>query len=294
MPDDDAAVEMIALEEEPDDAVKKTLGVGFWISVGWLAFIVMLALLAPILTLADPDKPALGGKFQSPGADGWFGFDAIGRDVFSRVIWGSRVSLTVGFIAIFGGLAIGGTLGMVAGYFRGWIDRTVSFAFLILLSFPALILALLIVNSVETRSLTVVAFTLGVLAIAPVGRLARANTIVFAEREFVQAARVVGAKNGRILVRELLPNVLIPMGALALLGVAIAIVAEGGLAFLGLSVQEGPTWGKIILGGSSPVALKDGPHVAFATIAVMFLTVLALNYAGDKVRTYFDVRETAF
>ena len=287
-------VDLVALEEEPDDAVKKTLGAGFWISIAWLVAISVIAILAPVLPLADPEKIGLGSRFQSPGSEGWFGFDSNGRDVFSRVIWGSRVSLTVGLVAVVAGLAIGGTLGMMAGYFRGWTDRVVSFGFLILLSFPALILALLIVNSVETRSLRVVALTLGVLAIAPVGRLARANTIVFAEREFVQAARVVGAKDVRILTRELLPNVLIPMGALALLGVAILIVAEGGLAFLGLSVAEGPTWGKIILGGSSPGALKDGPHVAFSAIAVMFFTVLALNYAGDKVRTYFDVRETAF
>ncbi len=287
-------IDLVALEEAPDDAVKKSLGIGFWISVAWLVLIVVISLLAPVLPLADPEKIGLGSKFQSPGGEGWFGFDSNGRDVFSRVIWGSRVSLTVGFIAVVAGLLIGGPLGMMAGYFRGWVDRVVSFAFLILLSFPALILALLIVNSVETRSLRVVALTLGVLAIAPVGRLARANTIVFAEREFVQAARVVGAKNTRILTRELLPNVLIPMGALALLGVAILIVAEGGLAFLGLSVEEGATWGKMILEGSSPGALKDGPHVAMFPIGIMFLTVLALNYAGDKVREFFDVRETAF
>jgi peptide/nickel transport system permease protein len=165
--------------------------------------------------------------------------------------------------------------------------------FLTLLSFPALVLALLIVNSLGP-SLRVVSLTLGVLAIAPVGRLARANTIVFAEREFVHAARVIGAKDSRILVRELLPNVLIPMGALALLGMAIAIVAEGGLAFLGLSVQDGPTWGKMIQQGSGIGSLTDATHVAMFPILIMFLTVLALNYAGDRVRSYFDVRETAF
>jgi peptide/nickel transport system permease protein len=131
-----------------------------------------------------------------------------------------------------------------------------------------------------------------------VGRLARAQTLVFAEREFVQAARVIGAKNGRIIVKELLPNVLIPMGALALLGMGIAIVAEGGLAFLGLSVAgEGAgslSWGKIINESRSIRDLQNIPHVAFSIIGVMFLTILSLNFAGDRVREYTDVRETAF
>ena len=288
---DEAAI--AAIDETHDDALKKSLGFGFWVSIAWLGLVVGVAVLAPILPIDGFNDNARGGRFQGPGRDGWFGFDANGRDVFARVIWGARVSLTVGFIAIVAGLLIGGPLGMIAGYFRGWPDRIISFAFLCLLSFPSLLLALLIVNSLE-RSLQVVALTIGVLAIAPVGRLARANTIVFAEREFVQAARVLGAKDTRILIRELLPNVAIPMCALALLGMAIAIVAEGSLAFLGLSIADGTTWGKQILEGSGVGALTNGTHVAMFPILVMFLTVLSLNYAGDKVRTYLDVRETAF
>lgn len=291
------AVDVAAIVDAPaipEDAVKKRLGTAFWVAVGWMVLLSVLCLLAPILPIADPDEIGVGGRDQGPGGEGWFGFDSNGRDVFARVIWGGRVSLFVGFAAILSGLLFGGALGMIAGYFRRWIDSVISYVFLVLLSFPALLLALLIVNSVEKRSTGVVAFTLGVLAIAPVGRLARANTIVFAEREFVHAARVIGAKDGRIVLKELLPNVLIPMGSLALLGMAIAIVAEGGLAFLGLSVEEGPTWGKMILGGSSPGALEDSPHQAFFPILIMFVTVLALNFAGDRVREYFDVRETAF
>jgi peptide/nickel transport system permease protein len=136
--------------------------------------------------------------------------------------------------------------------------------------------------------------TLGVLAIAPVGRLARAATLVFAEREFVQASRVLGATHTRIMLRELLPNVLIPMSALALLGMAVTIVAEGALAYLGLSVSDGFSWGKMILLGSAPRTLRDGPWVVMFPIGAMFLTVLALNYAGDRLRQYLDVRELAF
>ena len=169
--------------------------------------------------------------------------------------------------------------------------------FFTFLSLSALVLAILIVTSFE-RSLMTVSLTLGVLAVAPVGRLARAQTLVFAEREFVQAARVIGAKNGRIIVRELLPNVLIPMGALGLLGMGIAIVAEGGLAFLGLSVAgedaSGISWGKLINESRSIRDLQNIPHVAFSIIGVMFVTILALNFAGDRIREYTDVRETAF
>jgi peptide/nickel transport system permease protein len=212
--------------------------------------------------------------------------------MFSRTIWGARVSLTVGFAAIFLGMLIGGTLGMLAGFFRGWWDKIVSFVFLVLLSFPAIVLAILITTLVN-RSLLTISATLGLLAIAPVGRLARATTIQFAEREFVVAARTLGASNRRVIVRELLPNVVIPMGALALLGMAVAIVAEGALAFLGLSVESGSTWGKLILFGAETRTLENAPWVAFAPITVLFLTVVSLNFCGDKVRAHFDVKEIA-
>jgi peptide/nickel transport system permease protein len=132
---------------------------------------------------------------------------------------------------------------------------------------------------------------MGFLAIAPIGRIARATTIQYSEREFVIAAKTLGAKHPRIMIRELLPNVVIPMGALALLGVGIAIVAEGALAFLGLSVQDELTWGKLILLGSGSRDLAEAPWISMGPISVLFLTVLAINFAGDKLREYFDVRE---
>jgi peptide/nickel transport system permease protein len=160
----------------------------------------------------------------------------------------------------------------------------------VLLSFPALVLAILI-TSLLSRGLWTIAGVLGFLAIAPIGRLSRATTIQYAEREFVVAARTLGAKHPRIMIRELLPNVVIPMGALALLGMAVAIVAEGGLAFLGLSVEKEETWGKLILFGSGSRDLENAPWISMAPILILFLTVLSLNFAGDKLRAYFDVRE---
>jgi len=276
------------------DVVETTLGRAFWIGVGWLGFLAFLALFASWLPIGDPHEIAAGGPREGPSFGHIFGTDALGRDVFARTIFGARISLVVGFLAVLFGMVVGGGLGIAAGYFRGVTDQIISFSFFTLLSFPGLVLALLITALIDRNQLTV-SLTLGILSIAPVGRLARANTIVFAEREFVQAARVLGADSTRIITKEILPNVMIPMAALALLGMGIAIVAEGSLAFLGLSVEgDAVSWGKSIVDGSQARDLEQNPNVALFPIFVMFLTVLALNYAGDRVREYFDVRETAF
>lgn len=277
-------------------AAERRLGVGFWLCIAWLVLIVLAAILAPLLGLKDPDENYidrdLGRPPYAPSGEHWFGTDLDARDVFARTIWGARVSLVVGVAAIACGMIVGGSLGMLAGYLRGWFDRVISFLFLVLLSFPSLVLAILITSLLD-RNLATIAGVLGFLAIAPVGRLARATTIQFAEREFVLAAETLGAKRVRIMVRELLPNVLIPMGALALLGMAVAIVAEGALAFLGLSVQKQDTWGKLILLGSGTRDLQEAPWISMGPILILFLTVLALNVAGDKLREHFDVREIA-
>ncbi len=275
------------------DTINRRLGPLFWIAIGWLVLISLLALLAPWLPIKDPDAYYLVRGERPPYAPSgthWFGTDQDARDMFARTIFGARVSLVIGFVAIAFGMLVGGTAGIVAGYLRGRTDRVVSFVFVVFLSFPSLVLAILITALLD-RGLVTIALTLGVLAIAPVGRLARASTLSFAEREFVTAARAIGAGDRRIIIRELLPNVVVPMGALALLGMAVAIVAEGGLAFLGLSVEKGPTWGKLILVGAGTRDLEKSPWIAFGPIIILFLTVLALNYAGDRVRSYFDVRE---
>jgi len=290
------AEDIANLEDSSPDAevLTKTLGVAFWLCVGWLIVIVLAAICADWLPIKDPNVNYINREFgrppYSPNGTHWFGTDQDARDVFSRTIYGARVSLVVGFVAVLSGMLIGGTLGIIAGYFRGWLDRIISFVFVVLLSFPSLVLAILI-TSLLSRSLTTISSTLGFLSIAPIGRLARATTIQYSEREFVLAARTLGARHPRIIVRELLPNVVIPMGALALLGMAVAIVAEGGLAFLGLSVQKEETWGKLILFGAGTRDLQNAPWISMTPIFVLFLTVLSLNYAGDKLRAYFDVRE---
>lgn len=288
-------------DEAPASATKKKLGIAFWIAATWVTAISLAAIFAGFLPIEDPANIGNGAPRDGIFGDNLLGTDALGRDVLARTIYGARISLGVGFIGILLGVVVGGSLGIIAGYFKGVIDQVISFVFFSLLSFPALVLALLLVSALvdsetsEFNSFLIVAMTLGILGIAPIGRLARATTVQFAEREFVQAARVVGAKNGRIIVRELLPMVLIPMGALTLLGMGISIVAEGSLAFLGLSVKgEAISWGKSIVDGSQTRDLEQNAHVAFVPIIAMFFTVASLNYCGDRLREYFDVRETAF
>ncbi|MFZ9541792.1 MAG: ABC transporter permease [Ilumatobacteraceae bacterium] len=280
---------------DQDAVAKKKLGFGFWLCVGWLALMVFVAVFTPLLPLKSPTSnfldPTQGRPPYSPSWKHWFGTDKDARDVFSRTMHGARISLTVGFSAITAGFLIGGTVGVISGYFRGWIDRVSSFVFVVLLSFPSLVLAILLTSLIE-RSLLTVSLVLGLLSIAPVGRLARAATMQYADREFVLAARQIGAKDRHIIVKEILPNVAIPMSSLAMLGMAVAVVAEGGLAFLGLSVEKGITWGGLIqLGSDAAKTLEKAPWISFFPILMLFLTVLSLNFAGDRLRTYFDVKE---
>lgn len=272
----------------------RRLGVWFWVAVAWVVLVALAAALAPWLPLKDPDASfidrAVGRPPYPPGSSHWFGTDQDARDVFSRTVFGARVSLVVGFVAIACGMLVGGALGIVAGYFRGAVDRVVSFVLVTILSFPALVLAILITSLVD-RGLLTISLVLGFLAIAPVGQLARSATVQYSERNFVLAARTMGAGDWHIIRRELLPNVVIPMSALGLLGMAVAIVAEGALAFLGLSVQKQETWGKLILLGSGTRELEESPWVSLAPAFVLFLTVLALNYAGDAIRAKYDVRD---
>ena len=185
---------------------KRKIGFGFWVSIVWMILVILAALLAPILPISDPDQTGVGGRLDSPNWDNWFGTDTNGRDMFSRTIWGSRISLTVGFFAIVFGFAVGGPIGIVAGFFKGATDKLLSIIIFILFAFPGLVLALLIISLIG-QTLAVVCLTVGIIGVAPIARLARAITISTAEREFVAAARILGSTNRRIMIREILPNV---------------------------------------------------------------------------------------
>jgi peptide/nickel transport system permease protein len=293
--DGDAFVLDLLHELDPDQVdttvARRRLGPAFWVAGGWFSLVAILALLAPVLPLDDPSLPA-GAPRQSPNAEFWFGTDMLGRDIFSRVIWGGRVSLVVGFASILLGLAIGGTIGVLAGFFKRRTETVLMGSMDVLLAFPSLLLALVIVSFTGDSSITNVVLAIGIVSIAPVARLVRASTLVFSEREFVTAARSLGASNGRIITREILPNVMLPVLSFAIIGIAVAIIAEGGLAFLGLSVPPPtPTWGGMINDGRAQ--LDTYPYMSLIPCFVMFLTVLSLNLAGDRIREYFDIKEGA-
>jgi peptide/nickel transport system permease protein len=291
---DAAALESFeALDPDQVDGpvATKRLGLAFWLAAGWFALVAIAALIAPILPLDDPERTVAAPRL-SPSIDHWFGTDALGRDVFSRTIWGGRVSLVVGIASILFGLVVGGTIGLLAGHYRGRVETLLMGFVDVLLSFPALLLALAIVGFRDDRSVPTIVLAIGVVSIAPVARLVRANTLVFSQREFVTAARSLGAGNVRIMVREVMPNVVFPVMSFSVIAVAVAIVAEGGLAFIGLSVPPPtPTWGGMISDGRN--FLADAPWISLAPCLVMFLTVLALNLAGDRLREFFDIREGA-
>jgi peptide/nickel transport system permease protein len=196
----------------------------------------------------------------------------------------------VGVSSIAIGMTVGGTLGLIAGYFRGRSDSFIVALANILLAFPPLILALALVSFMGQNLPNVIA-ALAILSIPSLTRITRASTLTFSQREFVMAARTLGASHWRVITREVLPNVIPPMASFALLAIAVVIVAEGTLSFLGLSVESpAVSWGKLIEGGRQN--LDETPHVSLLPCLVMFLTLLSLNYVGDKFRAAFNVRES--
>jgi peptide/nickel transport system permease protein len=299
----------------------KKLGVGAWLAIGWMVFIVLIAVLAQAgaLPLKSPTEPfascARLGPFAKEGtAPGHLlGCDSNGRDMISRVAHGAYASLLVATGAVLLGFIIGGFLGMLAGYFSGKLDTTISSLFNVFLAVPAVVLALALTAFLQGASDTsgggqgihidifgfelasreelILILAIGIVSVPLLGRITRASALSWSQREFVLAARAQGAKSKRIMVREVLPNVLPAMFSIALLGIAVAIVAEGTLAILGVGVKPPtPSWGNII--ALERGNLNSSPHIVFEPAILIFLTVLALNFLGDVVRTRLDVRES--
>ena len=285
---------MAALDVEVEQAATTPARRGrlvFWLAVAWIGIVASAAIAADWLPLTSPSEMDLLARRAGPGADHWLGTDALGRDILSRLVFGARISLTVGLVAPMLGLVIGGGLGMLAGYFRGWLETLVVGSIDVLLAFPPLVLALAITTYLG-QSVLNITITLGILSIPALTRVARAGTMTFAERDFVTAARALGAGHGRILMRELLPNIALPLIAFFLLAVAVIIVVEGALSFLGLGVPPPtPSWGGLIAEGRG--SLDTAPSIAFLPAGTMFLTVLAFNMVGDRLRALTDPRPGA-
>jgi peptide/nickel transport system permease protein len=264
-------------------------GVAFWLAVAWLGAVAFCALFAEALPLADPILPDVSSRLDGPSLEHPLGVDGLGRDQLSRVAHAARVSLVVSVTAVLIGGVAGGLLGTAVGYVRGRTETVVMAAIDVLLAFPALVL-LLVVLAYVGRSLTVISLLIGFLSIPVYTRVSRANTLAIAQREFVQAAEVLGATRRRILLREILPNVALSLAAFGLVAMGLVIVLEGSLAVLGLSVEPpDPTWGGMI--AEARRHMSEAPHTALVPAGAMFLTVLSLNFVGDTLRRSVDARD---
>lgn len=275
----------------------RKLGFWFWASAVWLVLLVLATVFAGFLPLKDPNSTFTGVSRDGPSFAHWFGADNIGKDVFSRTIYGARRSLAVGTVATATGLTIGGAVGLVAGYYRKALDGAIVAILNVLLAIPGLVLALALVaffappgESSPTQQTVLATIALSILAVPTIARVARAQTMVWSDRDFVLASRTLGARNLRIITREVLPNVLPAMFSFAFLGLAVLIVVEASLAFFGVGDVSGVSWGLMIQNGRSQ--LDDAPHMVLFPALFMFLTVLSLNFIGDQVRSRFDVRES--
>jgi peptide/nickel transport system permease protein len=267
------------------------LGASFWIALVWTTMVVVLAATANLLALRSPIETDFAVISNWPDAAHWFGTDQLGRDIFSRAVFGARISLVVGLLAPALGLGVGISLGLAAGYFRGRTESVIVAAMDAIMAFPGILVVLAVTAYVGANTAILISL-LGFLTIPAFMRVARANTLVFAEREFVLAARAMGATHARVLRLEILPNVIIPMLTYALLVVSRIIVIEGVLSFLGLSVPPPqPTWGNMIADAQTDLATL--PYIAFIPSALMFLTVLSINLVGERLRARTDFRGSA-
>jgi peptide/nickel transport system permease protein len=258
------------------------------VAVGWIALIVLAAALADFLPIGSPTDMDMLARRALPSSQHLLGTDQLGRDELARLIYGARISLTVGLLAPVIGVTVGGCLGMLAGYFRGRLETLTVAGVDVLLAFPPLVFALA-VTAYLGQSILNLTLVIGILGIPAFTRVARAVTLTLSEREFVTAARALGATHTRILLRELLPNVALPLLAFFLLGVAVTIVVEGALSFLGLGVPPpAPSWGSMI--GEGRESLDMAPWLAFLPAGFMFATVLAFNIVGDTLRALTDPR----
>lgn len=261
------------------------------LGLGIVLFMSLAALGAPWLAPYPPDAEHLDHVLESPSARFWLGTDRLGRDILSRLLYGGRVSLWVGFVAVGISVSIGTTLGLISGYFRRWVDETVMRLVDIMLCFPSFFLILAVIAFLEP-SLTNIMIVIGLTSWMGVCRLVRAETLSLREREFVAAARLAGTSTPRILLRHILPNALAPVLITATLGIAGAILVESSLSFLGLGVQPPmPSWGNMLMEGKA--AIETAPWLSVYPGLAILLTVLGYNLVGESLRDLLDPRLSA-
>jgi len=255
----------------------------------FLVLVTLTSLLAPVLAPHDPIEINLSMHLVPPGTPGYpLGADELGRDMLSRLIWGGRISLLIGFSAVMMAMILGVAIGLLAGYFGGWTDSVTMRLIDILMAFPAILLAITIVASLGP-GLRNAMLAVSIVGIPYYARIVRGNTLSLREQEYIQAARVIGAADARIMIRHVFPNTLAPLIVAATLDVGWFIMAAAGLSFLGLGAQP-PTaeWGVMLSTGRQ--FIRNAPHLSILPGSAIFLVVLALNFLGDGLRDALDPR----
>jgi peptide/nickel transport system permease protein len=253
-----------------------------------LLAIVLIALSAAVVSPYDPIKTNQRLSLAAPSTEHLMGTDRFGRDILSRVIWAGQASLPIGLVAVGIGVLFGVSLGLLAGYYGGWVDAISMRVVDLLLAFPGILLALAII-AVLGGSLVNLMIAVGIASIPEYVRITRGAVLSVKQREFVLAARVVGARGPSIMLRHILPNVFAPLIVLATLGTASAIITGSALSFLGLGIKPPtPEWGNMLAEGRE--FLQHAPWVAFFPGAAIMLTVLSINLLGDGLRDTLDPR----
>jgi peptide/nickel transport system permease protein len=260
--------------------------IGLIIVVG----MVLMAVFAPLIAPHSPTRPDFAAILAPPSDTYWLGTDEIGRDVFSRIVYGARASLQAGFLAILLAVGIGVPIGVISGFYRGWLDDYVIMRLTdAILAFPIIVLALAM-TTILGPSLYTAMFAIGIVYSPIFVRLARAQTMSIREVEYIEAARALGHRDGRILTRHVFPNIASPILVQASLSIAVAILVESALSFLGLGVQPPtPSWGSMLRLGMG--YLQEAPWVSFWPGFAIFLAVLGINLLGDGLRDVLDPRD---
>lgn len=276
----------------PQDSLWVTVVKRFFrnkLAVGGLVVLALLygmALFAPQLATQAYDEMNTGDRYQKPSAQHFMGTDHLGRDVYSRVIYGSRISLSVGFISAGVAVTIGTIMGSLAGYYGGWVDTAISRFIEVVVSMPQFFLLITIVSVVE-RSIFVIMLIIGLTAWPNVARIVRGQFLTLRELDFTHASRALGASDSRIIWRHILPNAMAPIIVTTTLRIGQAILTESGLSFLGFgNPPPFPSWGSMIADGKD--FLRMQPWISLFPGAFIFITVLAFNFMGDGLRDALD------
>lgn len=253
-----------------------------------LALLVLLAFAAPVISPRDPLKTSVVNRLKPPGRDFLMGTDQLGRDTLSRVLYGGRTSLWLGIVAVAIGATIGGILGMVAGYYRGFVDTIISRFVDMMMAMPRILLALIIIFTLGPGVLNVM-IAVGISAVPDYARVVRSSVLSAREHPYVEAARVVGTSDPRIMFRHILPNVVAPVIVVSTLGLGGALLSAAGLSFLGLGARPPVIeWGYMLSEGRNRLSVAWW-LTTFPGMAIM-LTVLAINLLGDGLRDALDPR----